>query len=187
MALVINTAPTIEPVTVSDVASHLRIDSDDENVLLSSYIKVARDYCEAFQNRCYLTTTWELWLDDWPSKDYIEIPRPPLASVSSIKYYDTDDTEATFSSDSYFVDTKSEPGRICLNYGESWPSTALRDHNGICITFIAGKTSPDDVSKNVWLSILLLVGDYYRNREAGTASKETIQAVERLLWLERVL
>lgn len=183
--LKINTAPTSEPVSLSDAAAHCRIDSDDENTLLTAYIKAAREYCEGFQNRAYITQTWELWLDKFPDYDYIEIPLPPLISISSIKYYNTSDTEATFSSSSYFVDVKSEPGRVCLNYGVSWPAATLRAYNGVCVTFVAGYGASSAVPEKVKLAILLLVGDYYENREAGSASKEIIEAVERLLWLER--
>ena len=158
-----------------------------EDTLITSYIKAAREYCESFQNRSYISQTWELWLDSFPNGNYIRIPLPPLVSVSSVKYYDTSNTEATFSSDDYFVDTKSEPGRLCLAYGESWPSTTLRSYNGVCITFVCGYGSTSSyVPERVRQSILLLVADYYANREAGKASKETIGAVERLLWQERI-
>lgn len=49
-----------------------------EEDLLSAIITAARQYCEDLQNRAYITQVWELWLDRWPGKDYIEIPLPPL-------------------------------------------------------------------------------------------------------------
>jgi uncharacterized phiE125 gp8 family phage protein len=98
-----------------------------EDDYLTSLIVAARRSAEKFQRRAFITQTWELWLDKWPDKGYIQIPLPPLQSTDlSVKYYDTNDTEATFSSDNYFVDTKSEPGRVALNYGEVWPATTLR-------------------------------------------------------------
>jgi uncharacterized phiE125 gp8 family phage protein len=162
-----------------------------EDDLIESLITTAREDCESFQNRVYITQTWELWLDEFPSKDFIEIPLPPLQSISSIKYYDTDDTEATFSSDNYFVDVKSEPGRVVLNHGESWPSTTLRPANGVCVTFVAGYGDADDVPKAVKQAILLLIGHYYENREAvltsGMNAVAVSMAVESLLWKKRIL
>jgi uncharacterized phiE125 gp8 family phage protein len=157
-----------------------------EDTIITAYIKAARKYCEGFQNRAYITQTWEYWLDAWPDEDYIEIPLPPLSSVTSILYYDTDDTENTLDADEYTVDTDSEPGRVFLNYGESWPSETLRPHQGICITFVCGYgATAASVPELVTLAMLLLIGDYYENREAGKASEKTIKAVERLLWMER--
>jgi len=51
-----------------------------EDDLLNSLIMAAREYCEGFQRRAYITQVWELWLDDFPSKSYIELPLPPLQS-----------------------------------------------------------------------------------------------------------
>ena len=160
--------------------------SVDDSTLIESYITAAREYCENYQNRAYITQTWELWLDSFPRCDVLEVPLPPLVSVSSIKYYDVDDTEATMSSTLYFVDTKSEPGRICLNYGEQWPQTTLRPHNGVCVTFICGYGATSAYTpEKARLAMLLLIADYYANREAGNASEKTIKAVERLLMMER--
>jgi len=109
-----------------------------EDTLLAAQITAAREYCEGFQNRSYITQTWELWLDGWPANDEITIPLPPLQSITSIKYYDTANVEAIFAAENYFVDTKSEPGRVVLACNKSWSSTTLRPLNGICIEFVAG-------------------------------------------------
>jgi len=161
-----------------------------EDDLLNALITTARQYVEDFQNRALNTQTWELWLDAFPGKDYIEIPLPPLQSAT-IKYYDTDDTEAPFSADDYFVDTKSEPGRVVLNYGESWPSTTLRPANGVCVTFVAGYgATASTVPKKVKQAMLLLIGHLYENREAvlttGMNAVVVPMAVESLLWQNRV-
>jgi len=162
-----------------------------EDDLLESLITAARQYAEGFQRRAYITQTWELWLDKWPDKDYIQIPLPPLQSTDfSIKYYDTDDTEHTFSSDYYFIDSDSEPGRLALSYGEVWPSTTLRPANGICVTFKAGYgDAAPDVPKKVKQAMLLLIAGWYENREsyhaAGGIPKEAPFAVNALLWQDR--
>lgn len=78
MSLKISVAPLIEPITLAEARLHLRVDSTDEDTLITSLIAAAREDCEAFQNRKYLTQTWEYWLDSFPSTDFIEIPNPPL-------------------------------------------------------------------------------------------------------------
>jgi hypothetical protein len=55
-----------------------------------------------------------------------------------VKYTDTDDDETTFSSSYYSVDTDDEPGRIVLDYGQSWPSVALSPLNPIEVQFVCG-------------------------------------------------
>ena len=83
MGLTLITAPAIEPVTVAEVKEHLRIDEDDEDALLTTFIEVAREYCEGYQNKAYITQTWDLWLDDFPDSPF-KIPLPPLTGQAEI-------------------------------------------------------------------------------------------------------
>ena len=193
MSLKIVTAPALEPISLDEAKLHLRVDLDDatEDALINSLITTARQYCEGYQRRNYITQTWELWLDDFPPLIYINIPLPPLQSVTHVKYYGTDDTEYTFSSDDYFVDTKSEPGRVSLGYIKQWPSTTLRPVNGVCVTFVAGYGDADtDIPQSVKQAMLLLIAAWYEQREAFTTSGINISvvpmAVDALLWLDRI-
>lgn len=165
-----------------------------EDDLIEALITTAREYCEGFQNRAFINQTWELWLDAWPNKDYIEIPLPPLSSVTSLKYYDTADAETiayepagdpVVDDGTYFTDAKSEPGRFCLKYSQSWPSTTLRPHNGICVTFVAGYGSAASaVPLKVKQAMLLAITHLYEHR--GDDNVPMPPAVDNLLWLERV-
>ena len=161
-----------------------------EDTLISSLITAAREDCEKFQNRAYINQTWELWLDEFPRRDYIDIPLPPLSSITSIKYYDTANVEATMTITDYFVDTKSEPGRVVLAYGKSWPSTSLRPANGVCVTFVAGYGAlATSVPQTVKSAILLMLGHLYEHREAVSDKpmSEIPMAVESLLSKDRIM
>jgi len=183
-------AATEEPLSLADVKLHLRVDDDTEDELINSLITTAREYCEGFQRRAYLTQTQELWLDSFPSAGYIKLSLPPLQSVTHIKYYGTDDTEYTFTPDDYFVDIKNEPGRVSLGYGKTWPSTTLRPANGVNIEYVAGYgDAASDVPEKVRQAMLLLISHWYENREAvaltGAIPKEIPLSVEALLWQDR--
>lgn len=140
MALKIISQPAQEPMTLSEVKLHLRIDTDEEDTLIAAHILAARQYCEQHQNRAYAQQTIELTLDDWPSYggEPIEIPRPPLISVETVKYFGTDNAEYIWDPALYFVDTDSEPGRICPAYSEIYPALQLRPINGVKIRYMAG-------------------------------------------------
>jgi uncharacterized phiE125 gp8 family phage protein len=162
-----------------------------EDSLISALITAAREYCQGYQNRAFITQTWYLWLDAFPVGDFIKIPLPPMlaAPVPVITYYDTEDTVATVAAADYFVDSVSEPARIILNYGESWPTTNLRPANGVCIEFAAGYgATAASVPQVVRQAMLLLIGHLYDNREAGIdkALQEIPFGVKALLSLDRV-
>lgn len=192
--LVLITPPAVEPVSLAEAKQHLRVDITDDDALITALITAAREYCEGFQNRAYITQVWQLWLDSWPDGSEIRIPKPPLQSVTSVKYYGADNTEYTLPPADYFVDTKSEPGRIVLAYERTWPSVTLRPANAVCIEFVAGYG--DDAGKvpqKVRQAIYLLIGHWYENREAVRVAMqrgETLPVpfgVDALLWQDRVV
>lgn len=177
-------APVAEPISLDEAKAHLRVTHNLEDALIAALIKAAREWAEGYQNRAYITQTWELWLDEFPRADYIPIPQPPLKSVTSVKYYDTANTEATMAATDYFVDAKSEPGRLVLAYGSSWPSTTLRPANGVCITFVAGYGDAADIPQAQKAAMLLAIGTWYSKRETieiGSAVHEVPFAAKMLL------
>lgn len=182
------TPPTVEPITLAEAKAQCRVDISDDDALIESLIGAAREYCEKLDWRAYLTQTLELWLEEWPCDDEIELPRPPLQSVTSVKYYDTADAETTLSTAVYYVNTISQPGEVHLKYQQTWPTAILRDYNAICITYVAGWTSAALMPKTIKQAMLLLIGHWYENRETatvGAVSREIDFAVRSLIGLDR--
>jgi len=162
------TPPATEPVNAEFVKTHTHVDTNEEDNLLTMWIKSAREQAEEYQGRAYIEQTLELSLDCFPlANGGIVLPRSPVSSVSSIKYYGTDDTEYTLSDDVYQVDTASEPSRVALKYGQSWPLTTLRTVSGVKIRFVAGEgDAPSDVNSRVIDAILIYCAYRYENRTA---------------------
>ena len=163
------TAPSTEPVTSADVKLYARVDTSVEDTLIDTWIASGRTAAEDYQHRAYITQTIEVSYDYWPDTELI-LPRPPLVSVNSIKYYDTDNVEYTISASDYFVDTISTPGRVALNYGESWPSITLRPIRSFVINYDAGYGAAGDVPDRIKDAIYLYCAYRYENRiaEDGT-------------------
>lgn len=188
MTIKIITPPASEPVVLPDAVLHCRIDGTEENALVTALIVAAREYCEKYSGRAYITQTIRASFDGWP-RFPINLPRPPLVSVSSIKYYGEENTEYTLDAASYFVDTDSEPGRVALAAGISLPSITLRDINAVQVTYTAGYGNAAAVPQRVKQAMLLLIGYWYQNREAaalGKVSSEISFAVQSLLGIDRV-
>ena len=191
MALKLYAGPTSEPVTVSEAKSHCRVDITDDDTLIGTLITAARQHVENVLRRALFTQTWDLVLDEWPwASGWITVPLAPLASVTSVTYYDTAGTLYTLAAASYTVDTVSEPGRIVLNDGYTWPSTSLRPANPIYVRFVAGWSTTGAIPQAIKQAILLLIGHWYENREAlatsGAIPKQLPLAVDALLAPYRV-
>ena len=191
MALTLVTGPAVEPVSLTEAKSHLRVDITDDDALITALITAARQMAEEISRRALITQTWKYILDAWPKGDELTLPLPPLQSVASITYKDKDGNSATFSSGSYIVDADCEPGRVVLAYGATWPSTTLYPAGAITVQFTAGYgDSASDVPQAIRQAMLLMIGHWYENREqvtVGAVAREIPLGVEALLWPYRVL
>lgn len=167
-SIVVVTAPTVEPVSLTEAKAHLRVNWDDDDTYIESLISVARLKVEEVTWRALVTQTVRMNLDAFPASSVIEVPRPPLQSITSITYKLVDGSEETVSSDDYVVDTDSEPGRISLVSGATWPSDTLYPLAGVSITYVAGWEIVESVAstpKPIKQAILLMIGHLYENRE----------------------
>lgn len=188
MAIQVSIPPVEEPLTLDEAKAQCRVDVADDDTLITALIVAAREYCEARDWRAYVTQTLDLYLDAWPVGSQIELPRPPVQSVTSITYTDEDGTAATISASDYVLDTVTEPGRIVLKSNISWPSVTLQIVNGIVVRYVAGYGLAVAVPQRIKQAMLLLVGHWYENREqttVGAVSRSIEFAVESLLGVER--
>ena len=180
--LTITTAPQNEPLDSGETISYLRVDSGVDTTLIDNLIQAARFWAEDYTNRTFLTTVFTLSLDaigyvdvplkegfhtgysDTPSVNYIELPRSPVQSVTSIKSYADDNTATTLATTNYYVDTVRVPARIVLRDGGSWP-TDLRNANGIEVLYTAGYgASRADIPEPIRVAMLEYVTFMYEHR-----------------------
>lgn len=167
MVISVYTAPVVEPVTVDEAKLHLRVDSTDDDIVIETVIQEAREWIEESYSLALITQTLDYYLDEYPESDVMTLPVFPLQSVTSVTSISPAAAESVFASSNYAVDAVSQPGRIRLVSGASWPSDDLRVVNGVRVRYlagygVAGRTVPSHVRK----AMLLLIGHLYENREA---------------------
>src|SRR3990167_5324560 len=94
--------PTVSDlISLAEAKENLRIISSDHDSLITRLITGAREWIEGYTGLSVGVQTWELRLDCFPAQhcavDVIDVPKPPLLSVSSVKYNDTGGVEQTLS------------------------------------------------------------------------------------------
>ncbi len=165
------TMPTVEPVTLLEAKQQCRVDHTDDDSYIEGLIANARSACEDYTLTSFLTQSWDLVLDE--AGYYIDLPRPPLQSVTGVYVTDDDGVESTVDPASYRVDNVSTPGRILLKPGYSWPLYTAR--MGFRIRYTAGYTTANLVPRPIKKAILMLVAYLYDNpgdtRGTATASR----------------
>ena len=103
MRLKLKEAPELEPISLDEAKLHLKVDAAADNALIARLITVARTTGEAETNRAFITQTHQLSFDQ--QSHIIEIPKPPLQSIVSIK---------TISAVESYVDENSASGQPIL-------------------------------------------------------------------------
>ena len=175
------TPPAVEPVSLDDIKTQLQIDLSDEiyDDQIIPLIPAARDWCEKYQNRAYITQTLELALDCWPYCE-IKLLRPPLQTVDMIEY---GEGASVWDSTNYIVDNYAFIGRVVRQRGASWPTGTLPTVNGIRVKYVAGYgDDTESVPSTIKQAITLLCVHWFNN---GLCDPP--KAVYALLNLERVI
>lgn len=166
------TPPAQPIVSLAEAKLHLRIDHEDDDWLVASLTQAATEWLEIATDRKFVAATYRLWLDGFDC-DEIELPYPPLASVTFVKYLDSSNVLRTLATSAYEVNTRWTPGRVQLAYGGVWPTTGYAS-NAVQVQFVAGYGSAADVPELAKAAVKLLLGHLYENRET-TAEKALTQ------------
>jgi uncharacterized phiE125 gp8 family phage protein len=161
--------PSALPVTVKDIAIQLDLDPDnlssDEEAKITAAIMDAVDTVERDAERALVRQTWKLYCDEFPCEE-IELQMPPVISVTSVTYIDTDGDSQTVSTSDYVSDLKSSPARIFPVEGTYWPSTDCQP-NAVTVTFVAGYLAT--VPRAAHRAIVMAVKALYSGCELGDA------------------
>ena len=101
---------------LEDFKDHLRVSGSAEDAALTRYLDVAARALEDDARRLLLTGTVIEYYDVWPW-DYLDVWHPsraPVASFTSVKYYDTSNILQTWAAANYEVDLVNEPARVIV-------------------------------------------------------------------------
>lgn len=159
--------PGVEPVTLPELKLHCRVDHEEEDTLITSLGKAARQWFENALDRQLTTATWRIKVGgfNWTA---LTLPYPPLVAVTAITYLDAAGDSHTLDAAVYDVVTSQTPGYVRLANEQSWPAT-LYDPEAVTITYTAGYGDVSAVPDLVKAGIKILVGHWFKNREAVAA------------------
>lgn len=194
-------ADILKIVSVAQLKAQLRVTNTQEDAIAEASILAAYDWLanpvNGWLNRALITTTLKATLPGWvkpevysstetggPAVKYvpasvIELPMPPLQSVSGITYL-ADEVEETLAPADYVVARNGAFGKIWRATGATWPTVDVHPES-VAITFIAGYGDGDatrDACPGIVQAIKLLAADAFRNRE-DTYAEPRLVAVNR--------
>lgn len=175
--------PAAEPLSLAEAKLHLREPPSTDDDLVTALIVAARVQVENYTHRALITQTREQKLDRFLS--VIELPFPPIQSLTSLKYTDADGNEQTVSLLDIDSDLASSPGRLQPAYSKTWPTPRPGVFNSVRARYVCGYgATGSTVPEPIRHAMRLLLGHLYENREAvvtGTIATELPLTVAALL------
>lgn len=167
-SLVRATEPAVYPVTLSEAKLHLRIDTTDDDTLISSFIATATRWAEDYCDRTFCATQWTMRLDSFygpvgspvqfglkadgnniegrqgtvPNLD-IELPRPPMVQAGTATAVTITYTPAAGASTATLAATEYRVDReatpgVCRPLYGKTWPSHLVDQNSTTVTWWAG-------------------------------------------------
>lgn len=184
LSLVRTTDATVDPVDVAIAAEWVHDGQDYEPETLSMLVRAARETVEHDTGLALSTQTWTYGLDRIPATRQIPLPIWPVQSVTSVTAYSVADVGSVVATSVYRVDTSSQPARLVLKDGQSWPSD-VRPQDGYSIVFVAGWATLAAVPMTLKLAVLMLVDHWFANRgvmsEPGHVPQEIVKTYSALI------
>jgi len=148
-------APSTEPVTLTEAKLHLRVDSADEDTLITRLITVAREAAEKYTKRSLITQTWKLVYDGYAPSE-VFLPRGPIQSVTSAKIIARDNTETTIATNTYYLNSGKE--KVVFD--------AAPFGHTVEIIYVAGYGDASNVPDSIKQGMLTHISHLYESRSA---------------------
>lgn len=168
MATTLITAPTVEPITLSEAKAHMRIDHSAEDDVITEMITAARQALEDTSDLALITQTWREMLDAWPQSHHgrvVDLSKRPAQSITTVKVTSMDGTQATLPDTAYELISAGGLSRLVKTPTAIWPGPG-RIAGGIQIDYVAGYgDAAANVPRALRQALLMVIAHVYENRE----------------------
>jgi len=170
---------------------HARITGTAQDTELTRYLNGAALLFEDTVHRLLVQATVKEYFDVWPwtYQRTVELSRAPVASVTSVKYYDADNVQQTWDSSNYDTDLVGEPARIRLSDTASLTLPSVYDKpNAVVIEYESGiaEVSGDDTAADVLpadvINALLVRATWQHGPGRELTPDISPEAVQRCWW-----
>jgi len=166
--------PATQVVTTAELKSQLRIDTSDEDTLLSTYISAATQMAENYCNRHFCTAKYKIWFNELPTKFSLYYPDCKFNLSGNNKdglYYlaSSGTTYTYFIVDNWFCNNNSNPNIVTLHNTPTAIDTNDLNGENDQVYYFQFQTgigdAASDIPDAIKQAIKLIASDMYYFRE----------------------
>jgi len=174
--LKITTAAAAVAVSTADAKTHLRVTDSDSDTYIALLVALATRIYEERACTSLINQTLTLYLDRFPydGDGAILLPRGPVSSITTVKYYDTAGVQQTLAAAAYRLQAGRDVGTLKPSYGYVWPDVREEYDGAVEVAYIAGYgAAASNLPELPIHAIKLLTAHFFENRasvEAGDAT-----------------
>ena len=184
MGVTVTTPAAEDPVTLTEVKLHARIDISDDDAALQAMIQAATEYVQAVSGRQMVAATMAETFDRFCP--VLPLARTPVTSIVSVTYLDENGDSQVVSSSIYKAILDRPIACVLRADGQSWPNTHP-DPNAVTVNYVAGYATASAVPSSLRMLVKMIVADLYAHREANLESRvQENMTLRNLLWSQRV-
>ncbi|MGL5115890.1 MAG: head-tail connector protein [Beijerinckiaceae bacterium] len=179
--------PAVEPLTLAEAKRWLRVDHVEDDGLILSLIRMARERVEGRTGRALMAQGWKIILDRWPADGCLRLPVFPALSVTAVRVIDAAGVASVLAAARYRLEPGEEPPLLAVDQ----PPPPGLARGGIEIDLVAGYgTEPSHCPEPLRQAVRLILADAYERRGPERADKARpvdVAEAERLISPYRAL
>lgn len=102
------TPPAVEPWTVAEAKSFLRVEHDADDAVIAALIAAARNHIESLTRRAMIAQVWRFTRDAWPDNGRIALRMGPARSITAARVFGSTDVASSLDTDRFVVDAGAD-------------------------------------------------------------------------------
>jgi uncharacterized phiE125 gp8 family phage protein len=113
--------PAVEPVSLAEMKTFLRVDGDAEDDLVAALIAAARLTLEGATRLAFIRQTWRLTLSAWPARRVVVLPPSPILEIEAVRVGRAG-TAVALAPELYRLDGAGDPARLLVDLDAPAPA-----------------------------------------------------------------
>lgn len=165
------TQPATEPLTLSEVKEHLRVDHNYEDTLITATLAAARQHTEYCSGQKLISQTWRQYDICFPVDGHLPLRLAPVQTILAVTGFDRDGNPHSIDLQNIGINRAHNPVRMELA-GDIDPSLM---ENGLETDLLVGWGDLGvDVPDGLKRAILLLTAHWYEFRGAVSPQDQPV-------------